>query len=356
MLFKGIHDVVCVDSVDAGVAHLREYQPHVIITDIKMPGKNGIEGLQEIRAVDPHVSIVMLTGFGSLDTAKAALRHGATDYMTKPFDKDEMREAVARYASRTEVVRKRASALRELEAINERLAREREKSLHLAALGQVSSEYVHDLSNPLSVVGGCVALLSARLKEGDGWGSPESAEYLDCIQKGLDRCFSLLERWRDFGRRDPAKMAPVAIADIIREVVGISRPMAAKAGAEVVLAGDGPPRKVMADRLDLSRAIQNIVSNAIQALPAGGGRVEVSWWDSGDRVEIAVRDNGKGIPPDKLEQVFDPYYSTRRAAGGMGLGLFITKKVIDSHDGTIRLGNNPEGGVTATVSLPVCEG
>ena len=355
MLFKGIHDVVCVDSVDAGVAHLRANQPHVIITDIKMPGKNGIEGLREIRAVDPNVSIIMLTGFGSLDTAKAALRHGATDYMTKPFDKDEMREAVAKYANRTELVRKRANALRELEAINERLAMEREKSLHLAALGQVSSEYIHDISNPLSVVGGCVALLSARLRDGDGGGSPESAEYLDCIQKGLERCFSLVERWRDFGRRDPSKMAPVAIAGIVREVVGILRPMAAKVGAEVLLAEDGPDRKVMADRLDLSRAMQNIVSNAIQALPAGGGRVEVSWRDNGNRIEVVVRDNGKGIPPDSLEKVFDPYYSTKKAAGGMGLGLFITRKVIEGHDGTVRLENNPEGGVTARISLPVCK-
>lgn len=355
MLFKGTHDVVCVDSVDAGVAKIRDLQPHVVITDIKMPGKNGIEGLQEIRAVDPNVSIIMLTGFGSLDTAKAALRHGATDYMTKPFDKDEMLEAIARYANRTEAMRRRASALRELEAINARLAQEREKSLQLASLGQLSSEYIHDLGNPLSVVGGCVGLLSEKLREGDGWGSPESIEYLDCIQKSLDRCFSLLERWRDFGRKDRSRMTAVAVAGILRDVVDTSRPMAARAGGRIILAENGPACKVMADRLELARALQNVVGNAIQALPPEDGRIEVAWCVAGDRVEIAVRDNGKGIPQDKIEQVFDPYYSTKRATGGMGLGLFITRKVIDNHDGTIRLENNAGRGVTARISLPLCE-
>lgn len=352
MLFKGIHNVVCVDSVDAGVACLRKHPAHVVITDIKMPGKNGIQGLQEIRAEDPDVSIIMLTGFGSLDTAKAALRHGATDYMTKPFDKDEMREVVNRYAHRTEVVRKRTTAFRELEAINARLTEERERSRNMASLGQVSAEYMHDLSNPLTVVAGCVHLLSAKLRDGVN-GDPESDAYLDHIEKSLNRCFTLLERWRDFGRKDPSRMEPVRVAELLRNVVDLARPLADKANASIAFSNDGPDCTILADQLELSRAIQNVVSNATHALPASGGTVSIAWTNGGDRTEILIRDNGNGIPPDKLERVFDPYYSTKRATGGMGLGLFITRKVVEAHDGTVRLENNPDRGVTARISLPV---
>src|SRR6056297_360381 len=83
-LFKDIYNVDCADSVDNGIRALKKNAPDCIITDIKMPRKSGIEGLQEIRAIDPHVSIIMLTGFGSLETAQEAIRHGATDYLKKP--------------------------------------------------------------------------------------------------------------------------------------------------------------------------------------------------------------------------------------------------------------------------------
>ena len=84
----------CADSVDAGLELLRKQSPDVIILDIKMPGKSGIEGLQEIREIEPDTSVIMLTGFGSLQTAQQAMRNGANDYVRKPFDTKEMREIV----------------------------------------------------------------------------------------------------------------------------------------------------------------------------------------------------------------------------------------------------------------------
>src|SRR6187397_2367231 len=93
---------------------LREKSPDVIISDIRMPGTNGIDGLRKIRELDPHVAVIMLTGFGALDTAKEALRLGANDYISKPFDAREMREVIGRNVERTRVVRTSVSASAEI--------------------------------------------------------------------------------------------------------------------------------------------------------------------------------------------------------------------------------------------------
>ena len=149
-LFKDTYEVTCAESVDKGVVELRKNPPDAIIMDIKMPGKTGIQGLREIRALDPLVSIIMLTGFGSLETAQEAIRHGATDYLKKPFDTDEMRRVAGPSAVATARKRASAAASSALTAVTGQLA-----AGTLASLGEVL-EFVHDLNNPLSVINGYV--------------------------------------------------------------------------------------------------------------------------------------------------------------------------------------------------------
>ena len=90
MLLKPTYRVHTADCVEAGLKLLKEKQPDTIVMDIRMPGMTGIEGLRKIREIDPHLSVIMLTGFGALDTAKEALRLGANDYISKPFEVAEL--------------------------------------------------------------------------------------------------------------------------------------------------------------------------------------------------------------------------------------------------------------------------
>src|ERR1700737_5423165 len=89
MLLKPDYQVHTADNVETGLKILREKGPDTIVMDIRMPGMNGIEGLRKIREIDPHLSVIMLTGFGALETAQEALRLGASDYINKPFDAGE---------------------------------------------------------------------------------------------------------------------------------------------------------------------------------------------------------------------------------------------------------------------------
>src|SRR5213083_3678649 len=105
MLLKPNYQVHTADCVEAGIKLLKEKQPDAVITDIRMPGASGIDGLRRIREIDPHVAVIMLTGFGALETAKEALRLGANDYISKPFDAGEMRDVIERNVERTRLHR-----------------------------------------------------------------------------------------------------------------------------------------------------------------------------------------------------------------------------------------------------------
>src|SRR5437868_4740261 len=121
MLLKPNYQVHTADCVEAGIKLLREKNPDTIVMDIRMPGMSGIEGLRKIREIDANLSVVMLTGFGALETAKEALRLGANDYISKPFDAAEMREVISKNVERTRVHRASEHASSEIKELNGRL-------------------------------------------------------------------------------------------------------------------------------------------------------------------------------------------------------------------------------------------
>lgn len=352
-LFKDRYDVTCVDSVDKGVASLKENPPDCIITDIKMPGKTGIQGLKEIRAIDQQVSIIMLTGFGSLDTAQEAIRHGATDYLKKPFDTDEIREIVAGYVQRTKINRKRIAATDHLESLTAQLQEQLNAKEKLASLGEESSEFVHDLSNPLSVINGYVQILIADIKDKKSQGKEINVGYLEQIEKSVSRCRDMLTLWRERSKRADSSIKKITLGDLVSEVAGNAGTLASAKGAAVHLFSGPADCIIEGDNVQVFRSIQNIVGNAIEALPASGGILNICWKVDGRRALVEVEDNGGGFPLDKLADMQTKHYTTKGASGGMGLGLFITKNIVEAHGGSLILANNKAGtGALVTLAFP----
>src|SRR5437870_10241287 len=139
MLLKPDYNVNTADCVEAGLKVLKEKNPETIVLDIRMPGMSGIDGLRKIREIDPYLSVIMLTGFGALETAKEALRLGANDYISKPFDASEMRQVINRNVERTRAHRTSENAAAEIKELNNRLLQQLAQKERLAALGQASA-------------------------------------------------------------------------------------------------------------------------------------------------------------------------------------------------------------------------
>src|SRR5438445_12862911 len=201
MLLKPNYQVHTADCVEAGLKLLKEKQPDTIVMDIRMPGMTGIEGLRKIREIDPHLSVIMLTGFGALDTAKEALRLGANDYISKPFDAGEMRQVIGRNVERTRVHRASDTAAAEIKELNNRLLKELAQKERLASLGQASAEFVHDLGNPLTIVWGYVQLLANKLDRAEDGGAVENAasvKELKIIEQNVRLFRELLTMWQSY--------------------------------------------------------------------------------------------------------------------------------------------------------------
>jgi two-component system, sensor histidine kinase and response regulator len=356
MLLKPIYQVHTADSVEIGLKLLSEKKPDAIVMDIRMPGMTGIEGLRRIRQIDPHLSVIMLTGFGALETAKEALRLGANDYISKPFDAREMREVIGRNVERTRLHRTSESAASEIKELNNRLLQELAQKERLASLGQASAEFVHDIGNPLTIVWGYVQLLAKKLEESERTDDPNavsSNKELEIIEQNVRLCRDLLTMWQSYGSVEAAPHRLISISDIVREVVASVGAMAKETSVELKWDVTEDPCSLTGDAVQITRAIQNVIINAIQASGDRHGTVVVSCNRQDFYVDVRTADTGHGISSDQMAKIFDPYFTTKQGKSGTGLGLFITKKVVDDHNGSIKVDSTLGVGTTITIRLPL---
>jgi signal transduction histidine kinase len=356
MLLKPNYEVHTANSVEAGIRLLREKKPDAIISDIRMPGTNGIDGLRRIREIDPHVAVIMLTGFGALETAQEALRLGANDYISKPFDATEMRDVISRNVERTRLHRTAESAAAEIKELNNRLLKELAQKEHLASLGQASAEFVHDLGNPLTIVWGYVQLLAKKLEQSEKeqpTQSAASAKELNIIEQNVRLCRELLTMWQSYGSVEAAPHKPISGSAIVREVVKGVESIAAQSGVTLHGEVSEDPCMLLGDPVQLKRAIQNVIVNAVQAAAEKKGSVTVTCTQKEFYVDVRVEDTGGGITPAQMAKIFEPYFTTRQGKSGTGLGLYITKKVVEDHHGSIKVDSTPDVGTTFTVRLPL---
>lgn len=352
ILLKPEYEVMCAGTVKQGLELMERHPPDCVISDIRMPGMSGIEGLAEIRARDPDVAVIMLTGYGALETAQEALRLGANDYMKKPFDAEEMRVAVQRQIARTALNRRRVRMEAEVAELKRRLAVPSHRAERMAALGEASAELVHDLRNPLTVVQGYVQLLMQEL---DRTEKQDTGDCLTEIEKGVRRCRELLDAWQDLGRPMTRCQQAVQLDVLLSETVGSQRRLVEGGRGALELFMEEPAGVVMGDGVQLGRALRNVVSNAVDALGAAEGHVHVSLRRIEGSLQITVTDNGCGIAPEHLERIFEPYFTTKGPERGTGLGLFITRKIIEDHGGSIKIHSRPGSGTTAEIVLPAAQ-
>jgi signal transduction histidine kinase len=357
MLLKPSYQVHTADCVEAGLRLLRERNPDAIVMDIRMPGITGIEGLRRIREIDPHLSVIMLTGFGALETAKEALRLGANDYISKPFDAREMQEVIGRNVARTRNHRTTENAAAEIKELNSRLLKELAQKERLASLGQASAEFVHDLGNPLTIVWGYVQLLAKKLEESENGDEKASGEgngkELNIIEQNVRLCRELLTMWQSYGSVEASPHKPISVSAIVREIVKGAADIAVQNSVELNHEICDDACTLLGDSVQIMRAIQNVIINAVQAAAEKKGSVTVTCTQKDFYVDVRVEDTGCGIAPAQMDKIFDPYFTTKQGKSGTGLGLYITKKVVEDHNGSIKVDSTPDEGTVFTIRLPL---
>lgn len=221
----------------------------------------------------------------------------------------------------------------------------------LSLVGQFAQSIVHDLKNPLNIIG-----LAAELVDSDDMPREVRQEVADQIRTQVARLSMMVSEVLDFTREMPGsvKLTPVAFNDFIRELLAEMRPVAAERAVAIVCEKPPPEVRMALDHRRMLQAFYNLINNAADFMPEGG-TVKLRFAMAGGReISIEVEDTGPGIAPEIAGRLFEPF-ATFGKKSGTGLGLSICKRIIEDHKGRIDARSEPGRGAIFTITLPLPE-
>ncbi len=352
LLERDGYRVDTVTSGDEAIERLAAQSYDLLITDLIMPGTDGAQLMIHVNREYPTIPVVVITGYGSMESAVAAIRQGAYDYLTKPFDYEIMKitieKALERQRLKTELSKyteqleeKVLDRTREIEQMQVRMMRfER-----LAAVGELVSVIAHEVRNPLVAIGG----FARRLKRGTS--DPAEVEKLAAIiVEEVDRLEKILKSMLDYSRSSRPTLRSEDTTRLVAKSIVLFEGELKRSGVELKVEFEPNLPEVMLDGDQIRGVILNLVLNAIQAMPRGG-TLMLRTLRLPEGVAIEVEDTGVGIPEDKLAHLFDPFYTTKPT--GTGLGLAIAQKTIHGHGGRLEVTSQVGKGTRFRLSLPV---
>lgn len=246
-----------------------------------------------------------------------------------------------------------------LDVTDQRVAAQRLRhSERLATVGTLAAGLAHEINNPLSYVLLNIQSLRDDLARLQGAGHLDAMhlELADDIHEGARRIQQIVKSLKTFARaRDGLAFQPVDLRDVRRAALKLTH--ASLEGRAVVLADDEPaPLYVMGDEGQLVQVVVNLMLNAAEAMPEGRAprenRIEVRLGRTDDQACLCVVDNGRGMTEHIRDRLFQPFFTTRNATTGTGLGLYIVKSLVDAHDGQLQVDTSLGGGSTFTLSMP----
>ncbi len=363
---EGIRKVLDISLTDSGYQVLtasngtralevfKEHRPPIVLTDIKMPGMDGIELLMKIKEEEPDTEVIMITGHGDMDLAIESLKYDATDFITKPINDEVLAIALKRAHEKISL----KSQIKEYTENLEKLVEEKTKQLveaeRMAAVGQTVAGLAHAIKNITGGLTGGAYVLEKGFEMDNqkyltqGWAMIKG-NVARIKHMALDLLNYAKEREPDYKLCDPNKP--------LQEVYDLLLARAREYGVALVVEPDRNLPEVWFDPDGIHRCLLNLVTNAIDAcsdiscsnracrvILRSKGRAE---W----AVEYQVEDNGCGMDSETRAKVFQSFFSTK-GSRGTGLGLMLTRKIIDEHAGVIELVTEKDRGATFFVRLP----
>jgi signal transduction histidine kinase len=323
---------------------IKDQHYHVVVLDIRMPEMDGIKALEELRKIDPHVSVIILTGYGMLSTAQQAMVGGANQYMRKPPDVAELIDAVRHQAEAAQLRRHQAKMANDAIALHAALKKEIEANQPQIWQARASVELVHDLNNPLTVVIGYSALMveeAHKLALQNPEMGKRMADYAVIVGKAAEYCHHLSENWRTASKKTSefTLLDLVSVAYEVKQVIFFGSPSVQIVGL--------PESWIKGSKFELMRVFQNLLKNSIEA---GATRIITEFSTKGGRVLVAVADNGPGMDDDRIHRVMHGGFTSKE--NGTGLGLSICRHLTGAHGGEFSIESKPGVGTTVRLAFP----
>lgn len=345
-------------------------KPHLLLTDVWMPGQSGFDLCRKIRQNlnDTITPIIIMTGNDDLSSIEEAFDSGATDFFPKPINFPLLVQRI-RYALRNS----EAWQMHQSQML---------QSEKMASLGQLAAGVAHEINNPIGYVLSNVQVLGnytqrllhyiAQLEiiaqassapedrqtdmtRADPSGQVKAIkadlpEMLSDIEEGVDRINDIVKSLKIYAHPDQDKLTPTDLTELMQSV----RKMIVgdlKYRADVKTQVPESPVWVLANPSKLYQVLMNLLINAIQAIEHDHGQVCLILRTQGDQASIDVTDNGKGMTEEVLSRIFDPFFTTKDIGDGTGLGLSVSKAIVEKHEGQLSVVSEEHKGTTFTLSL-----
>ena len=229
---------------------------------------------------------------------------------------------------------------RELEKAQKQLLRQE----RLAVLGQLAAGISHELRNPLGVIKNAAFFLDMTMENAE----PQVSEALEILDKEVINSERIISSLLTFARPMPIIKEKVDINNILQETLGY---LDIPSNIKVITQLDKTQPNVMADHAKAIQIFNNLIANAIQAMPDGGKLIIMSKITDPEWINITIKDSGVGISKENIEDIFEPLFTTK--ARGIGLGLAIANTLVKEHNGYIKVKSKPKLGTSFTVRLPI---
>jgi len=329
---------------------LGEKNIDVVVLDVKMPGMSGIEVLQKIKARHPQIEVILLTGHATTASGVEGIKSGAFDYLTKPIELDQL---VNKITQAHEKILRLAAEHKEAE-YRKKIEQQMTATERLASLGTLAAGVAHEINNPLAIISESTGWMRQLLARDELKGMPRRDDFqkaLDKVEKSVERAKRITHQLLSFVRKTDSTISRIDLPALIDETLQFLEHEIKKRNIRIIRKTTSTPPAVWSDPYRIRQALVNLLTNAIQAIGTTG-EITLTVADSADHTVITVSDNGPGIPRENLARIFEPFFSTKSPGEGTGLGLFVTRGIIEKLGGTVTAESEVGKGASFCVRLP----
>ena len=379
IVFRNEYEVLLAEDGTTALSQARQQHVAVAVVDIRMSDMTGIEVLEKLKQIDSDIEVIMLTAYETVETAQQALRLGACDYLTKPFDLAVIRQAVSTAMERrslSEQIRLNNQQLRDLQQqIQDQMMREE----MARTKGDIYASIIHDINGPLTVITGFIDLINRLVATTDrlqGRSLMQIKGHLGHITRQITKCIEISRRYLALLHKRSEAEVTVSINQVLNEIKELLVVHPSAQSHELIIRPLPEDLLVGINGTDLSQILLNLAINAFQC-SAAPHRVEVAAQHLDAPVDLArypdgamvrllnregfdnqlplvaltVQDNGPGIPANVLPKMFEAYFTTKPAGQGTGLGLAIVHRFVREARGALLVQTTPDQGSRFTVYL-----
>ena len=342
ILASSNYSILTASDGTAGLRLIKEIQPDLVFVDLKMPGITGMQVLEKVQEFDPTIVTVVITGYATINSAVEAMKHGAYDFLPKPFTPAEFRMITKRSLEKRELIVEAQSLRREKEMLRKNFA----------------AIVSHEMKSPLSSVQQNLYVLAADVSEQL---NDEQKKTLERMKERISDLLKLINTWLQAMAIDlesiKEQFAEISLDLVIDKAVDSVQNHATRKDIAIVVTDIEPNSKVYGDEGTLIEVLVNLLSNALK-YSYSGRNVSIVVEERNDRAYISVSDQGVGISEEELPFIFDDFYRGKGRLGeneSYGLGLALSKRIIEIHDGSISATSEIGKGSTFVFNLPVCK-